>query len=116
MSEESKIAYGWCLIGINGHPVSDSVSELPEIEEREQECVVMWRHDYEHLTESLKHREELYWKLTAEFDAMRGELVTLSNAIRMLDNYLANDAQMDHALELEALKISDRYKTTEDHD
>jgi hypothetical protein len=76
----------------------------------------MWRHDYEHLTESLKHREELYWKLTAEFDAMRGELVTLSNAIRMLDNYLANDAQMDHALELEALKISDRYKTTEDHD
>ncbi len=77
MSEESKIAYGWCLIGINGHPVPDSVSELPEIEEREQECVVMWRHDYDALKASLKHREELYWKLTAEFDAMRKELEEL---------------------------------------
>jgi hypothetical protein len=40
-------------------------------------AILLWREDYEQLKASLKHREELYWKLTAEFDAMRGELEEL---------------------------------------
>jgi hypothetical protein len=40
-------------------------------------AVLLWREDYEQLKASLKHREELYWKLTAEFDAMRKELEEL---------------------------------------
>jgi len=40
-------------------------------------AILMWKEDYDSLKASLKHREELYWKLTAEFDAMRGELEEL---------------------------------------
>ena len=113
MSEESKIAYGWCLIGINGHPVPDSVSELPEIEEREQECVVMWRHDYDALKASLKHREELYWKLTAEFDAMRGELEELRTEASKWKAFEQGHYKQEGKMVYFCLS-SDRH--TEDHD
>jgi hypothetical protein len=51
MSEGPKITHGWTLIGINGYPVLDAATNQPEDAMREQECVVMWKHDYDAMQE-----------------------------------------------------------------
>lgn len=59
MSDEPKITEGWTLIGINGYPVLDAATPQPEDARREQECVVMWKHDYEQIQKQLARLEKL---------------------------------------------------------
>lgn len=54
-----KVTEGWTLIGINGFPVLDAVTEQPEIAEREQECVVVWKHDYDAIIKEVEEYRAL---------------------------------------------------------
>jgi hypothetical protein len=74
---EPKATECWTQVDLDKHyPCAGTVSETYECP-GDRPAILMWKDDYEQLKESLKHREELYWKLTAEFDAMRKELEEL---------------------------------------
>lgn len=82
-------------------------------------CVAMWRHDHDALIASLKHREELYWKLTAEFDAMRGELEELRAKRGLVRNALERQGiQIPEPSNRESNLLNPpRFESdTEDHD
>lgn len=114
-SEGPKVTECWTVEAGDGSPVLHWVFDKKD-SYHPAAAILMWREDYDALRESLKHREELYWKLTAEFDAMRKELEELKG-----QNLVLYRLCRRHEAELESFKndtitISGTYQVAEAHD
>jgi hypothetical protein len=112
-NNDPKVTECWAQVALaKEFPCAGAVSYDKEVVS-DRPAILIWKEDYEQLKASLKHREELYWKLTAEFDAMRGELEELRTEASKWKAFEQGHYKQEGKMVYFCLS-SDRH--TEDHD